>query len=47
MCFGSCRGCFEAGGGGIGAKSLDMGRLVNFGLDLLCESAGLRGKDRL
>ena len=46
-CFGSFRGCLGAGGGGIGARSVNMGRLVNFRLDLLCGSAGLRGKDRL
>ena len=45
--FGSFRGCLGAGSSRIGARSVDMGWSVNFGSDLVSESAGLRGKYRL
>ena len=45
--FGSFRSCLGAGSRGIGARSVDMGWSVHFGTDLVSESAGLRGKDRL
>ena len=44
--FGLFQACLGSGSGGIGYKSVGMGRLVESGTDLAFESTGLRGKSR-